>query len=241
MKDNLYFISDAHLGVDLEGRKEREPALVRFLESIQDHAAQLFIVGELFEFWFEYKHLVPKGHVELLSQLRRMVCSGTQVHYIVGNHDFALGPFLEKDIGINLHWRPLHLEFQGKRFFVAHGDGLNKRDLGYRILKVVLRSKVSQALYRLLPPDFAMMLAQRAADLSRSATRKRNREGVAMAYRSVAFELLDAGFDYVVMGHTHYAEAQAHGKGLYINVSGWLDSYPYAEFSAGVLSLKYFK
>lgn len=241
MKDKLYFISDAHLGVDLEGRKEREPALVRFLESIQDRAAQLFIVGDLFEFWFEYKHLVPKGHVDLLSQLRRMICSGTQIHYVVGNHDFALGPFLEKDIGITLHWRPLHYEFAGKRFFIAHGDGLNKRDLGYRILKVVLRSKVSQALYRLLPADFAMMLAKGSADISRSATRKRNLADVAESYRRIAFSFLDAGFDYVVLGHTHFAEIQTHAKGCYVNVSGWLDRYPYAEFSAGVLSLKYFR
>ncbi len=239
MKDRLYFISDAHLGADREGRPQRESALIRFLESIEDNAAQLFIVGDLFEFWFEYKHLMPKGHLELLYQLRRMVKAGTLIHYVAGNHDFALGRFLEEDIGIALHWNPFAFEFDGRRFYIAHGDGLNKRDLGYRVLKKILRSKTCQAIYRLLPADFAIGLAQWSAQASRSATRKRNRQMVAEIYRSIAFKLIENGFDYVVMGHTHFAEMQEHGKGRYINVSGWLQKYPYGEYASSNLKLKF--
>jgi UDP-2,3-diacylglucosamine hydrolase len=237
-KKKIYFLSDAHLGRKSPENSDREGALVTFLNTIETDADKLFILGDLFEFWFEYAYLIPKGHLKLLAALQRLQKAGTEINYIVGNHDFALGPYLRDEIGMKLHWNNLEMELQGKRFFISHGDGLWKKDIGYRFIKPILRSRMNQALYRLLPADFAIGLARLCSGASRKYTDRRVLQKSIEAYRVIAGELLATGkYDIVIMGHTHFPELIESPSGIYVNAGGWLKKYTYAVMEEGSIKL----
>ena len=149
----IYFLSDFHLGApDHETSLEREKIIVRFLESIRTSAAAIFIVGDMFDFWFEYKHVTPKGYVRLLGKLAEITDSGIPVHFFVGNHDMWMRGYFEKELNIPVYFEPKTFDFDGKKFFIGHGDGLGPEDHGYKLLKTVFRNKVSQFLFGMLHP-----------------------------------------------------------------------------------------
>ncbi len=240
---NIYFFGDAHLGIGVGNTSLREDRLVELLNNVEKDAEEIFILGDLFEFWFEYKHLNPKGHVLLLSKLKQMVKRGIKVNYIVGNHDFALGSFLPEEIGVTLYWEPLNTTLHGKKFYIAHGDGLYKYDIGYRILKPILRSKINQALYRLIPADIAMGIAKTCSSISRNASSKSKMGKIKDTYRKIASDLIDKGYDSVVIGHTHIADELHYKNGTYVNTGAWRkkNGFPYGVLSNGKLSLKLFE
>jgi UDP-2,3-diacylglucosamine hydrolase len=155
-----YFISDAHLGVNPPGaRADREKLLVEFLESIRGKASHLVIVGDLFEFWYEYNDYVNRNHFELFFALRELVRLGCEVHLLRGNHDFAYGDFFPKSLGVQVH-RSLVLEIQGKKVYFHHGDGVAKSDFGYRIMRRVLDFPPNRFLFKQIHPDWGMALAR---------------------------------------------------------------------------------
>jgi UDP-2,3-diacylglucosamine hydrolase len=248
MSRTIYFISDAHLGAEeREKEKIKEEKILSFLDKIKEDGEFLYILGDMFEFWFEYKNVIPKDHFKILSQLSRVVDSGIKVSYVVGNHDFWLGDFLTEQIGIRIFKKPIEVTHQGKRIFMTHGDGLAKKDWGYRILKKVLRNRVNIFLYRQLPPDLSYPLAKFVAGKSRSQTEKRE-AWYLDDYREFAYEKIRQGFDAVILAHTHVPTLENFGSdsvnspqgGIYLNIGDWFKNFTYGKLMEGKFYLEKF-
>jgi len=239
MSSNLpaYFISDAHLGVRISGNTDREQHLLAFLRSIAPKAGALYIVGDLFDFWIEYKYAIRPDYFPLLHELRSLVEQGVEVHYLAGNHDFALGPFLTDVIGLHIHPDRYEPVIQGKKLHIFHGDGLIKMDVGYRILKKILRNSVNQKLYRLLPPGIGVPLGSLCSGSSRKITSKRRHEAFLEEYRVCARKQLLTDTDIVVYGHTHCPEIYHWGNKTYCNSGEWIHIFTYAVLENGRMSL----
>jgi len=157
----VVFFSDAHLGAESKAREAgREARLHSFLKSLGGRISRLIIVGDLFDFWFEYRSAIPRRYFATLELLGRLRSAGIEMDYLNGNHDFWLGPFLSDDLGIRTHHGAMTLEHDGRRIWIHHGDALVGGDHGYRLLKRVLRHPASIALYRLIHPDFGIPLAR---------------------------------------------------------------------------------
>ncbi len=240
MKDIYYFISDVHLGVKSDiGVKEQESVLLKFLDEIKNDANELIIVGDLFDCWIEYKHVVPKGFYRFLSKIDEFVNDGIKITYLSGNHDFWYGTYFKDEFGIEIIHHPISKEIEGKKFYIHHGDGLAYKDTGYKILKAVLRNKTSQFFYSLLHPDFGIWLAKKSSSSSRGYTGKKNyslRDGL----QDFAVKKFDEGYDYVLMGHRHYAYTYKEKNGLYANLGDWVKIFSYGEFKNGEFKLKKF-
>ena len=240
VKDKVFFISDAHLGSQTPSQeKEKEERLISFFQKIEPDACGLYIVGDLFDFWFEYKHLIPKSFQRVLWRLEKLKTSGTQIIYICGNHDFWLGDFLPVQMGIPVHKDGLSVELQGKKIYLSHGDGLAKSDWGYRILKKILRNRVNIWLYRQLPPDFAIPLARFVSSSSRNYTSGRETKFLD-EYGQFAAQKISSGFDYVILGHTHHPCLEKIEKGVYVNLGDWFGNYTYAVLDKGEIRLERF-
>ncbi len=241
MKDIAYFISDAHLGLEIAGGEDREAALIDFLAEISPRAEQLFIVGDLFDFWIEYRRAIRPDYFPALTALDRLVCSGTRVHYCLGNHDFALGPFIEKTIGIEVHRDGFSGCIQGKRIFVTHGDDLRPGDRANLVLRKILRNRGLQALYRMLHPNIGVSLGEFFSRLSRNYLISDPAPEILDAYRAAAEGLLNAGHEIVVAGHTHIPELSQLTGGVYCNTGNWIRRYCFARLQEGEISLHAYK
>ena len=230
MKESYLFISDIHLGLrsrEIEDKKER--LLVRFLEFAKSEAAELFIVGDLFDYWFEYKRVYQKGYFRTLTALQNITEAGIKVHYFIGNHDFMHGDFFEKEIGAIMYEDPIERELNGKKFFIGHGDGLVKNDMGYNILKKIMRNKTLQTLYSWVHPDIGIAIASGTSKSSREYTSKKNYGEIDGLYEA-ASRKIDDGFDYVIFGHLHERQFEKYNDGTYINLGSWLDAPCYGVY-----------
>lgn len=230
MKDAYLFISDIHLGLktrEIESKKER--LLVRFLEFAKSEAAELFVVGDLFDYWFEYKKVYQKGYFRTLTALQDITEAGIKVHYFIGNHDFMHGDFFEKEIGAKLYDDPIERVLYGKRFFIGHGDGLVKNDTGYNILKKILRNKTLQTLYSWVHPDIGIAIASGTSKSSREYTSKKDYGEIDGLFEA-ARNKIDDGYDYVVFGHLHERQYEKYKNGTYVNLGSWLDAPCYGIF-----------
>lgn len=240
MKDIYYFISDVHLGVKSGlGVKKQESILLQFLDEIKKDAKELIIVGDLFDCWIEYKQVVQKGFYRFFTKLDELVNAGIKITYLSGNHDFWYGTYFKDEFGIEIIHHPITKEIEGKKFYIHHGDGLAYKDTGYKILKVILRSKISQFFYSLLHPDLGIWLAKRSSYKSRGYTSKKNyslRDGL----QDYAVKKFDEGYDYVLMGHRHYAYTYKEKNGTYVNLGDWVRIFSYGEFKNGEFKLKKF-
>jgi UDP-2,3-diacylglucosamine hydrolase len=232
-----YFFSDAHLGIGTkEEDRAKERAIVRFLERVALDGERLYILGDLFDYWFEYRTVVPKGYYRLFTALANLTESGVKVFYLAGNHDFWISSYFRDELGMEVFPDPVEQTLHGKRFYLHHGDGLLKNDTGYRILKRVLRNKTNIALFSLLPPDLATRIARGASNTSRHHTSKKIYEGndmVEFAGRKIA-----EGFDFVVMGHNHQSLYKNMDGGVYANLGDWIDERTYAVFDGTTLKLE---
>jgi len=241
MKETVYFISDAHLGSNSpEKEKLKEERLLLFLEQIKKDSQALYILGDLFEFWFEYKNVIPKDHFTILMKLKEIINQEIPITYLVGNHDFWLGDFLTEEIGIKIVKHPLSIEHQGKKIYLIHGDGLARKDIGYRILKKILRNRINIWLYRLIPPDYGIPLAKKVASFSRNKTQSRDKEFL-KDYREFAKEKIKEGYDAVLIGHTHQPCFEELDKGVYINLGDWFEHFTYGKLQAGKFYLLEYK
>ncbi len=224
MKDSYLFISDIHLGLQspvLEKRKER--LLVKFLRYAQEDGKELFIVGDLFDYWFEYKKVYQKGFFRTLTALQDLVESGVKVHYLIGNHDFMHLDFFREEIGAIMYENPIDIVLEGKKFFIGHGDGMVKNDLGYRILKKFMRNKTLQKMYSWIHPDIGVTIASSTSKTSRDYTSKKD-YGDEDGLFDAAKLKIDEGFDYVLLGHLHKRCYLNYKNGVYINLGSWLDA-----------------
>lgn len=231
-----YFCSDAHLGA-LHGHESQQQLqnLNKLLTLVEQDAKTLFIVGDLFDFWFEWKFVIPKRYFSTLHRLRNLTDRGILVHLLAGNHDFRLEGFLESEIGLQVHHQPLAVQIADQRLFVYHGDGVLKRDKGYRLLKRVLRNKAAQRAFSWLHPDWGMALARGTSITSRTVIKENPADD--QEYLAFAQSKFSAGFDGVIMGHTHRPVEFHDGAKTYINLGDWMKHYTYAVHRGQALSL----
>ncbi len=236
MKTISYFVSDAHLGIAMPGYEMRQSDLFSFFDEVEKDGEALYIVGDLFDFWIEYKHAIRPDYSIVVARLHKLIRSGTPVHYLAGNHDFALGPFLSDTIGAAIHHDHFQTRIQGKNVHLYHGDGLVKKDVGYRLLKKILRNPINQRLYKLLHPDLGVPLALFFSGNSRKMLANWLTEEKLQEYRQSAERLLDNS-DIVVFGHTHRPEIREFGEKIYVNTGEWIRKYTYAKMENGRMSL----
>lgn len=234
----VYFISDIHLGLgERDGERKKEDLLLGFLGSVLPTASALCVVGDLFDFWFEYRTVIPKGFHRTLSALERFTARGIPVHYVAGNHDFWMGDFFPDELGVRVHDGPVELALDGRRVFLHHGDGLARNDTGYRLLKPVLRNRWSIRLYRWLHPDLGVPLARSSSRGSRAYTSGRT-YGEGEEMRTFAARKIAEGVDVVVMGHRHEPEITTIGRGTYVNLGDWISHRTYGALAGGAMTLR---
>ena len=240
----IYFLSDFHLGApDAETSLIREKKVVAFLESIRNTAAQIFIVGDIFDFWYEYKKVVPKGYVRLLGKLAEITDSGIPVHFFVGNHDMWMSGYFEKELNIKVYYEPATFAWNSKRFFVGHGDGLGPGDHNYKFLKSVFRNKLSQWLFGQLHPTIGIGLANYFSRRSRLKTGTadeqflgEDNEWLIIFSREV---LAKEHFDYFIFGHRHLPlKIKLNDNAEYINLGDWITHFTYGVFDGNTVELK---
>ncbi|HQJ46781.1 MAG TPA: UDP-2,3-diacylglucosamine diphosphatase, partial [Ignavibacteriaceae bacterium] len=213
---------------EIENKKER--LLVKFLEFAKDNCDELFIVGDLFDYWFEYKRVYQKGNFRTLAALQDLTEKGIKVHYFIGNHDFFHKDFFEKEIGVQLYHDAENFILNGKKFFIGHGDGLVKNDLGYNILKKILRNRFIQWMYGLIHPDLGIAIASRTSKSSRDYTAKKD-YGEEDGLFEAAKLFIDQGNDYVLFGHLHKRCFYNYKQGIYVNLGSWIDNPCYGKFT----------
>jgi UDP-2,3-diacylglucosamine hydrolase len=233
----LYFMSDAHLGSYHHHKSDHaQKQLYRFWHSISQPGNVLYILGDLFDFWFEWPEAVPARHFGTLLELRKLVDAGVEVHLLPGNHDFHFGPFMSEKIGLRLHDEPYEFDWGGSRFHVRHGDDLNPDDRGYLFLKSVLRHPLSRALFSLLSPAVGMWLADHVSRLSggRSSSPAENRFSQLGKYADYQ---LENGADFVIMGHIHIPR-QTGDKGEFVILGDWIKQFSYARYDENGMQLK---
>jgi len=237
----LYIFSDVHLGADsTEKEAEKIARIASLFARIKVDGDRLVILGDLFDFWFEYKYAIPKRHHKALFMLTDLIEHGVAIDYVSGNHDFWMGDFFNIQMGITVHRDFLNLDYDGKRLHLIHGDGLAPADWGYRLLKRILRNRFNIWLYRKLPPDWAMPLAKKVSSSSRQYTSKRDHV-FAADYEKYAERKLSAGFDIVAIGHLHIPVIKPIGNGIYVNTGDFIDHFSFAKFANGEISLQRLK
>jgi UDP-2,3-diacylglucosamine hydrolase len=244
--NKLYFASDFHLGAGSYATgREREERLVRWLDQIKTDAAEVFLMGDVFDFWFEYKTVVPKGHIRFLGKLAELADAGIKLYLFKGNHDMWMFDYFERELGATIISDELEIERNGKRFYLHHGDGLGPGDASYKILKKIFRSKICQWLFARVHPNLGVGIANYWSKHSRITGGKSN-------YRSdtqhewladYSNELLKNTFyDYLVFGHRHLPlDIQLNDKSRYINLGEWVSYNTYAIFDGKELKLEYFE
>jgi UDP-2,3-diacylglucosamine hydrolase len=232
----IYFVSDAHLGVPI-GPADREERLVDKLRGLAGRAGGLFVLGDLFGFWFEYRHAIPKGTIRIVRALSEVVESGIPVIYLGGNHDFWVGSFLRDEVGVRVFDEPITTVLQGRTVHLAHGDGLGPGDSGYKVLKRILRHPLAIAGYRALHPDLGIPLAHRLSSFSRKYTEARE-VLLPKILRDVAAPRLGGETSAMVMGHIHYP-AHYRGEGLdFLIIGDWVESFTYVRMEGGEFHLR---
>ncbi len=244
MNSKVYFISDIHLQpYDTEEEERKRKYLFEFLEKVRGEKCTLFIVGDLFDFWFEYKHVIPCHYFKTLRYLQKTVEAGCDVHIIVGNHDYWMGDFFPNELGVRIHQHPLDIEISNKRFFIIHGDGILKRDKGYRIMKKFLRSKLLTRLFGLLHPDFAFAIARKVSSGSRSYTLRspEMEKTIRNEITEYSRNKFKEGYQYIVMGHYHMPTAYRENGNTFLNLGDWMKYFTFGYFDGKELSLCYWK
>ncbi|MEO8446148.1 MAG: UDP-2,3-diacylglucosamine diphosphatase [bacterium] len=240
MSDAYYFFSDVHLGLEsIEKERLKESKLIEFLSEASRDAKEIFIVGDLFDCWIEYKQVVPKGYFRLFTKISELTELGIKINYIAGNHDFWKGDFFREQFGIEICHTHIEREIHGKKFFIHHGDGFAHNDAGYRVLKKILRSRVSQKLYSLIHPDIGIKIAKGTSETSRNHTSTKDYSETD-GMKEFATKKIEEGFDYVIMGHRHTPQMSLIQKGHYINLGDWIEHFTYGVFKDKTFELKTF-
>lgn len=243
----IYFASDFHFGIpDRATSVERERRVCKWLDEIRHDAEQLYLVGDLFDAWFEYKRVIPKGYTRFLGKLAELSDEGLHIEAFTGNHDLWMRGYFMEELNIPVHYKPVQREFNGKKFFIGHGDGLGPGDRGYKFLKSVLSNRSLQWLYRRLHPDTGVGMAEWFSRLGpkHTADKKDDFKGPEKEFL-VQFcldKLKEEYFDYFIFGHRHLAlEYPLPDNSLYINLGDWIKYDSYAVFDGADLKLKYYK
>jgi UDP-2,3-diacylglucosamine hydrolase len=243
----IYFLSDFHLGApNAAASLVREKKIITFLDEIQPTAATIFIVGDLFDFWYEYRTVVPKGYVRILGKLAELTDAGIPIHFFVGNHDMWMKDYFQTELNIPVYFEPKEFEFNNKKFLIGHGDGLGPGDGGYKMLKKIFRNPVCQWLFGILPPYMGMGLANYLSRRSRAQTGAteevflgEDKEWLIIYCKEV---LQQKFYDFFVFGHRHLPiDFRLTEKSRYINLGDWIRYFSYAAFDGSETELNYYK
>ena len=243
---NIYFLSDFHLGAPnaVESLK-REKRIVQFLDAIKNDAQQIFIVGDMFDFWFEYKLVVPRGYTRLLGKLAELTDFGIKIHFFAGNHDMWMRDYFQNELNIPVYYQPTPFEFNGKKFLIGHGDGQGPGDHGYKFLKKLFRNPLCQWMFGILPPYFGLGIANYFSKKSRELASQKvevflgeDNEWLIIYCKEV---LQKEQYDYFIFGHRHLPiDYTLNENSHYINLGEWINYDSYAVFNGETTELKYF-
>jgi UDP-2,3-diacylglucosamine hydrolase len=245
-KSKIYFVSDIHLGAPaLDNNREREQKFVAWLDEIKQDAAALFLMGDIFDYWFEYKKVVPRGFVRTLGKIAEIADSGIPVHFFTGNHDVWVFDYLPSELGVQIHRSEMRISFSGKKFFLAHGDGLDPYDKGYHFLKKLFTNRFLQWMYARIHPNLGIWLAHKWSKKSRLTKgmsvpfHGEDKEGLLLFAKSV---LEDEEVDYFIFGHRHLLlDLPLEKRSRYINLGDWITHYSYGVFDGEKFELKKYK
>lgn len=242
---SIYFASDFHLGVpDEKSSLEREKAVVAWLDSIKHDALEIYLVGDIFDFWFEYNKVIPKGFVRLQGKIAELVDSGIPVYFFTGNHDMWMFDYFEKELGVKIYRNNIVRENFGYKVLIGHGDGLGPGDYSYKLLKKIFASKLCQWLFARIHPNLGIWIADKWSRSSRIANDSKeqflgdDKEWLAIYAKEV---LQKEHFDYFIFGHRHLPlEITLQENSRYINLGEWVHHRTYAKWNAdGIKLLKF--
>ncbi|MFN0275834.1 MAG: UDP-2,3-diacylglucosamine diphosphatase [Chitinophagales bacterium] len=243
--NNTYFASDFHLGIPSHADSlEREKRIVRWLDFIANDAKQIFLVGDLFDFWFEYKYVVPKGYVRLLGKLAELKDKGVDIRVFSGNHDLWMFDYFEKEMNIPVHHKPITIEINGKLFFIGHGDGVGPGDKGYKFMNKIFKNRFCQWLFSLLHPRIAFSVAHYFSKNSRLANEEEKFLGEDKEWQIVFAKekLKSEHIDYFIFGHRHIClNIQLSANVTFINLGDWITHNSYAVFDGVKTEVRYFE
>ncbi len=240
----IYFASDNHLGAPTaEASMPREKKFVAWLDEVKEDAAAIFLLGDLFDFWFEYKTVVPKGFTRTLGKLAELTDAGIPVFYFVGNHDLWMNGYFEKELNIPVYHTPQQYTFNNTSFFIGHGDGLGPGDKGYKRMKKLFTNPVAKWFFRWLHPDWGVRIAQYFSVKNKLISGDDDitflGEDKEWLVQYAKRKLEQQHSDYFVFGHRHLPlEIALNDTSTYVNLGDWITYYTYAVFDGTTLSLE---
>ena len=240
-KKNIYIASDFHLGSpNLEESHKRERRIINWLDQIEKDAKIIYLIGDIFDFWFEYKKVIPKGFVRFLGKLAQLTDNGTIIHLFVGNHDLWIKKYLEKEVGIIVHYKPKIIKEQGKKIMIGHGDNLGKGDHLYKFIRRIFVSKICQWGFSRLHPNLGLSIAHAWSNKSRkykNASIKNKEKGILFNYCKTQQQIYP--IDYYIFGHTHMPiKLNIDNQAIYINIGDWITHNTYGVLKGGKLTLE---
>jgi len=236
VRDSVFFVSDGHFGLgNDEAGKNR--CFAEMAAEMRGRATDLYILGDLFDFWIEYRHAIRPDYFLVLHELRGLVQAGVKVHYLTGNHDFALGNFLEKTVGVAVG-KTMHASLQGRNVYMRHGDNINKSG-GLKFAERLMHSRFLQTLYKALHPNIGVKLGRLCSAASKKRSRERgiSEEDLQKYRRAAQTYLKSKKCDLVILAHTHHSELVRFDEGEYCNTGSWMDNYDYAVMRGGEIRL----
>ncbi len=240
---NIYFASDQHLGIPSHAKSlEREKKFIQWLDIVKQDAEAIFLLGDLFDFWFEYKKVVPKGFVRVLGKLGEIKDSGIPIHFFVGNHDLWMHDYFEKELNIPVYHSHKEFIFGNKSFLIGHGDGLGPGDKGYKRMKKIFTNPFSKWLFRWLHPDLGVRLAQYMSTKNKLISGQEDikflGEENEWLVQYAKRKLKTKHYDYFLFGHRHLPmEIKVGENSTYINTGDWITYFTYAVFDGKKLKL----
>lgn len=243
----IYFASDQHFGAPTsEKSKPREKLFITWLDTIKNDAEAIFLLGDLFDFWFEYTKVVPKGFIRVLGKLAELSDSGIKIHFFVGNHDLWMKDYFETELNITIYRKPTEFTFNNKLFLIGHGDGLGPGDKGYKRMKKVFTNPFSNWFYKWLHPDIGVRLAQYLSVKNKLISGEEDikflGEENEWLVQYCKKKLTQKHYDFFVFGHRHLPlEITISENSKYINTGDWINHFTYAVFEGENLTIKTFK
>ncbi|MBT3216638.1 MAG: UDP-2,3-diacylglucosamine diphosphatase [Candidatus Marinimicrobia bacterium] len=239
----VYFISDIHLMLDKsEKEKIRREKLFTFLRQVRSTGGTLFIVGDIFDFYFEYRDVIPKSYFDFYHELYLVKQSGVDIHYMLGNHDFWVLDFITEEITTHTYFKDTSFNINGKTFYITHGDGHLSWDRGYRLLKSLIQSKAFIWLYRYLHPNigykFGKWISKKGKHYEHDDTYNRK---ILNDLKKFASKLTESGTDFIICGHYHQATITDIGPGKLVILGDWLSIFTYGLFDGNEFSLNTWK
>tara|TARA_B100000427_G_C15403997_1_gene548972 strand:+ start:144 stop:884 length:741 start_codon:yes stop_codon:yes gene_type:complete len=232
MNTPVYFISDIHLRLSYDGaEKKRREKLYRLLDIIKDNRGTCFFVGDLFDFYFEYPHLIPKSYSDFYSKAKELKDDGINLYFLAGNHDYWVGDYIKNEVMDEVYLNDHSIEINGKKFYITHGDGILSWDHGYRFLKTITRSKLFVQLFKWLHPTIAYKIANYISKSGKRSTNESEFDNdIRKELQKFAEKKFDNGFDYMISGHYHLGEMYTINNGKLAILGDWFFRPSYAVF-----------